>query len=253
MGNKAYFANARELGGYHNIQGKKIKPHCLYRSGNLLGMNKKEKELFDTLEIEHIVDFRSNEEVSVHPYPIPNGCKYVHESALHTKEGLENFYFFMLINETSTYEDILNASRFVREGYKELPFHNKAFKKVFDLMLTSERGILFHCSSGKDRTGVMAALILKMLDVDEKIIMDDYLESNRNILKGTLRHAEELGFSGKKKETLIYCCSVHKELLSSSFKEILKKYTTWSSYFKQEYDLDETKIKFLKSKYLIDE
>lgn len=245
-----HITNFRELKAYPTKDHKTMIAGKLYRSGNLNNLNTADWEQLKALHIQDIVDFRSKEEKREHPYNIIENINYHDCVALHTREGLENFYFFMLINADSSPEDVLQASRFVREGYKELPFHNKAYKKVFDLMLSSDQAILFHCSSGKDRTGLMAALILKLLDVEDELIMQDYLLSNEKVMANTICHVQELGFVGEVKDALIYCCSVHKELLQSSFDEILKRYHDWNEYFKQEFDIDEGQIQILKKKYL---
>ena len=68
------------------------------------------------------------------------------------------------------------------------------------------------------------------------------MRSNDYVMSNAIAHAEELGFCGKEKETLVYCCTVHEELLRSSWEEVLKKYSDWDSFFYQEYGLDEKKI-----------
>lgn len=242
--------NFRELGGYTAIDNRVVVSDKLFRSGNLNSLNDADWQYFKSLSIKDVIDFRSLEEKNEHPYTLIDNVNYHDCVALHTAQGLENFYFFMLINEHSSCDDVMRASQFVREGYLELPFNNNAFAKVFELMLESDDGILFHCSSGKDRTGIMAALILKALNVDDETIIKDYLISNDRIMKNTIKHAEELGFTGEVKDTLIYCCSGHRELLESSFNEILKRYNDWNEYFEKEYQLDEKKLKLLRDKFL---
>lgn len=243
--------NFRELGGYSSIDGRVVVKDKLFRSGNLNNLNTEDWAYFQSLKIKDVIDFRSYEEKQEHPYALIDSCQYHDNVALHTKEGLENFYFFMLINKNSSKQEVLDASKFVREGYKQLPFQNKAFAKVFEIMQTSNDGILFHCSSGKDRTGVMAALILKLLDVEDTIIMKDYLLSNEKVRQQTLKHCEALGFTGEVKDALMYCCSVHKELLASSFIEILKRYKDFNEYFRKEFGLNDEKIQMLRNKYLM--
>ena len=57
-----------------------------------------------------------------------------------------------------------------------------AYKQLFQLIKEKD-GILFHCGSGKDRTGLFAALLLKLFDCDEKTIYADYLYSNKSVEK----------------------------------------------------------------------
>ncbi len=53
--------------------------------------------------------------------------------------------------------------------------------KIFKLMIASEGTVLFHCTAGKDRTGVVAMLLLKLAEVDEATIIEDYAASYQNL------------------------------------------------------------------------
>lgn len=57
-------------------------------------------------------------------------------------------------------------------------------------------------------------------------------------------------FTGVVKETMIYVCSVHEELLQSAFTAILQRYESFDMYFEKEYGLNETKREFLRKKYV---
>lgn len=243
--------NFRCIGG-NVLHHKRIKKGKLYRSGNLFDVHKEDIEEMRHLGIRYIVDLRSDEECCENPYELPSDFHRFHVSALHTRDGLENFYFFMLIDKNSSSEEIRNAASFVHEGYRVLPFHNEAIQVILDLMERDAGAILFHCSSGKDRTGVIAALLQKLLGVGDTDIMEDYMRSNDYVMSSAIAHAEELGFCGKEKETLVYCCTVHEELLRSSWEEVLKKYSDWDSFFYREYGLDEKKRTHLRSLYVED-
>ena len=52
--------------------------------------------------------------------------------------------------------------------------------EIFKIMLASKGTVLFHCTAGKDRTGVLAMLLLKLADVDEETIINDYAASYQN-------------------------------------------------------------------------
>ena len=58
----------------------------------------------------------------------------------------------------------------------------KAYRHFFDVLLENSdegRSVLFHCSAGKDRTGMGAVYLLTALGVDEATIRRDYLASNK--------------------------------------------------------------------------
>ena len=57
-----------------------------------------------------------------------------------------------MITKKSTKEEVYNSAGFIRKGYKIMPFDNLAYKQLFQLIKEKD-GILFHCGSGKDRTG----------------------------------------------------------------------------------------------------
>ena len=55
----------------------------------------------------------------------------------------------------------------------------EGFKQFFKTLLNNDNCILWHCSLGRDRCGMATALLLKLLDVDEESIIEDYLYTNQ--------------------------------------------------------------------------
>ena len=55
-------------------------------------------------------------------------------------------------------------------------------KTIIDTIMNAESKVLYFCTAGKDRTGVVSALILKRLGVRDEIIVDDYMESKDNLM-----------------------------------------------------------------------
>ena len=243
------FENMRCLLG-KTSDGKTIIKNKIFRSDRLNNLSEEDFQTLKELGIKYIIDLRSEEEVQNDPYLVPKHFIYEHISALKTKSGIENFYFLSLLSEASTPEDVYEVSTFVREGYKVLPFQNNAYKRIFELLLTTEEGILYHCSSGKDRTGLISALIQILLGVDHKLILDDYLLSNDNLRPNFKKSLSEYNIPKDTLEMIYYCCEVHIELLQSSFDEILKKYDNIDCYFEKEYGLTKEKITLLRNKYL---
>ena len=71
-------------------------------------------------------------------------------------------------------KDIPEKEEFVSKSYIEMLTLQKEIKKIFEILSKSDR-IIYFCNAGKDRTGVITALILKLLGVSEKDIIDDYM------------------------------------------------------------------------------
>lgn len=58
-------------------------------------------------------------------------------------------------------------------------------KLVFETMAAAPGGVLFHCTYGRDRSGVVAALLLRALGVSRADVMADYSRTAANGLGGT--------------------------------------------------------------------
>jgi len=119
--------------------------------------------------------------------------------------------------------------------------------KIFELFLESKHGILFHCSAGKDRTGVVAAITEYALGFDKEAIYKDYLLTNENPLYYKVI-AER--YQGEQKEAFLANYAARKEYLDATFDEIDKLYGSVDCFLKEICELDESKISKLRDKYL---
>lgn len=54
--------------------------------------------------------------------------------------------------------------------------------KIIDIILNADTGVMYFCAAGKDRTGVVSALLLRRLGISDDIIIDDYMKSKENLL-----------------------------------------------------------------------
>ena len=237
--------NFRDIGGFVNEDGCQVKYGCFYRSSPIRLDTPKKKENFKKLKIQAILDFRSDDEVRGCPDDVLEGVSYYHRSAIHDKEYDSNFDMGALLKDDNANE----LSTYMKRIYVQLPFDNEAYKTMFDLMLDKKTPFVFHCSAGKDRTGIGAYLILKTLGVSDDVIIDDYMMSNvylyeRN--KSVIAHYEDMP-----KADEIF--GVIKENLLFTMKAIAAKYGDFKTYLKEEYDIDEKKIEMLKDTYLYKE
>lgn len=63
-------------------------------------------------------------------------------------------------------------------------------EKIVGTILRAETGVLFFCSAGKDRTGVVSAVLLKRLGFDDGEIIADYMETKSNLMPFLLEYSE---------------------------------------------------------------
>ena len=174
-----YVKNFRDLGGVKTVDGRTVKSKMLYRGATLKKLTEKDVKLLkDEYKLSTIIDLRTKKEAEEQPDISVEGVNYIHmpvlteaavgvshEKKVHSFSSLklmppmQDMYVNMVKGETLN--NVVNI-----------------MKKVLSLK-DEEYAVLFRCTVGKDRTGILAALILSFLGVDRDTIVCDYLISNR--------------------------------------------------------------------------
>ena len=93
--NRITIPNFRRVAG-KTADGRNIRNHMLYRSGAPIPITVQDINGMRECGIRHIVDLRSDEECCAHAYQLSDAFVSHHMSALKTRDGLENFYFFII-------------------------------------------------------------------------------------------------------------------------------------------------------------
>ena len=163
--------NLRELGGIRTTSGREVKRGLLYRSATLAELSAPQLAAMRGLQIRAIVDLRHNSEREVHPTPWQDmGCEH-YWCEDHQPHG-------------GSLQDILDdekvttavARDIMIRAYQTLPYGSaKSLRQLFLTLATREGPTLFHCTAGKDRTGIAAALVLSALDVPRDAIVADFV------------------------------------------------------------------------------
>lgn len=165
--------NIRELGGYQNIQGIEIKRQRFVRSASLCEITSKGVDVLVNMGVDCIIDLRSLSEARNMPDRI----------AAH--EAFKHYHIPMLDNIRSNISAQIKLSfhQSLAEMYQHiLDDSQESIKAVFTILADKQhRSILFHCTGGKDRTGVIAMLLLGLARVDEETIIEDYAWSQHLI------------------------------------------------------------------------
>jgi len=126
--------------------------------------------------------------------------------------------------------------------------HIKDFKPFFDEIAKDKSVVLFHCTAGKDRTGLASALFLHILDVSDEEIMKDYLRSNEAIAKTDLDKYKTYGIS---EERMALLMGVKAPYLEVSWNNIIKKYGSIDKMLATEFGITENVKNEIKKKYLV--
>ncbi len=243
--------NFRDLGGYRNRYGEYIRKDCIFRGASLDKVTEEEMVCMEQqLGIRYILDYRDEEEASLAPdLPFPNAVRERISALLVQDAVKEGFDFGSMMKGEMTLEKLNFMVDYVRDGYRSMPFDNPAYHRLFELLLRGDGHVYFHCTAGKDRTGVASFLIMMALGIREEDAMQDYLLSNQYLRKFNESLAKQLKIPEEIKklaEPLLY---VQKENLMTSIEAIKERYASYEAFLEQEYGLDEGKRKQLRVLY----
>jgi protein-tyrosine phosphatase len=248
--------NFRELGGLKAADGKNVKKGCFYRSGMLCTFSPDELEEVKRLGIKVVLDFRSRSEAEEKPDPPLPGARYFNICALLNENGEEMKFAPGDINHL--FEDgvdmVEECNRMVDVMYANMAFDNAAFRKLFSEIENGSVPVLFHCSAGKDRTGVAAMLILLMLGADEKTALDDYELTNvyrKDAIDDLMRRNQDKIKSNPEARTAFTMMEgVTRRAGELVIERIKQRYGGFERYFEAEYGLDGERIDYLREMYL---
>ncbi|WP_125580783.1 tyrosine-protein phosphatase [Levilactobacillus cerevisiae] len=172
--------NFRDLGGYQASDGRVTKWHTLLRTAHLANLTDEDYQQLEDLGVGLVVDLRSTAEVSQFPDRM-GAMKVVHLPVFdydETESAASNEELQRLFERNGRW----GYHRMMRV-YRRLvgnPHAQKAYHDFFQLLLAwhGKSGVIFHCSAGKDRTGMAAVYLLRALGVSPDTVLADYLMTN---------------------------------------------------------------------------
>lgn len=172
----AGIVNARDLGGFAAAGGRRVVTGRLFRAGSLHEMTDADRAILDALGVRVVVDLRTDLERARHPYTWSGD---VVRAPLVTEDLVRSVHarFAAGIITDAELEDWWTPAGVFRAPEE----HAATIGAIFRTLLGSDHGILFHCRTGKDRTGLVAALILSALGVSHEDVMADFLLSNEGL------------------------------------------------------------------------
>lgn len=156
--------NFRSLGGYASKFGGNTRDGRLFRADSLENLTDADVRTVRALGVRASIDLRSS-------YEIDRAA-----SKLADTEGLAYYNVPLLDDVHSRPQDGMAFPSSMGEMYIHLlDGAQGSILKVFDILdQYSDAGVVFHCTAGKDRTGIIAALLLDLLGVDRVEIVRDY-------------------------------------------------------------------------------
>ena len=168
-------SNLRDLGGWQVMDGRRVRFGRVFRSATLANLTEADVAAVRALGLRTVCDLRGVREAAQRPSRLPEGAERV---ALPIEPTVGASLADLMRREQATGEDVVDLLKRAYLDYVSTYLHR--YSEMFDLLLQPERqALLFHCSAGKDRTGIGAALVLTALGASRQTIMDDYVATDR--------------------------------------------------------------------------
>ena len=186
------------------------------------------------------------------PDYVPDGARLVQICGLRDATGQE--IDFSPNDIQRLVQSVPAGTNLTQLMYRQMLTGNKAFKELFRALEAGETPILFHCTSGKDRTGVAAMLILLALGASDETICADYARTNlcraAEIEKAMADHAAEIAADPAQKMRWQSSAGVDPETAPFVLRTIRQDYGSAESYLEAEYGLTPARLMRLRRMYL---
>lgn len=219
--------NFRDLGGAPVGQASVAKGR-VFRADGLAQLTDRSREELTRLGITTVLDLRDIGERSKRPDAI---------------DGLDVDYIELPVFEDRFFPAAPPTPEEMRELAETtgLDLTDRSLRRIYDYLIDHfgprlalavdtianrcESGIVFHCSAGKDRTGLVAAFVLDLLGVDREDVLDDYTVTEDHLggafLESILRNYSDAGISGNLVET---ATAAPRELLAGILDSLTRTY-----------------------------
>jgi protein-tyrosine phosphatase len=162
--------NFRDLGGYETADGRTVRWNVLYRSDTLHRFTASDLDTFNSLGLRTVIDLRSATEID--DYGRLEGAD--DELTWHHVPMLDKVKLAPRDDQDSP--PLVPTPMAPGEGYVYIvETFGDSVASVFSLLAGDALPAVFHCTAGKDRTGIVAAMLLDVLGVDDEIIASDYV------------------------------------------------------------------------------
>ena len=174
--------NFRDFGGYPTNDGRRVRTDLLFRSGDFAQCHDADRGILDKLGVTLVADLRRSNERTRDPAQWPAKSVQV---LIDDDTGIdaEPPHIAFLASTNLTAESV---DAFMRGTYCDLPYLDRhlrlfgAFLRGMDAMPNGSAALV-HCAHGKDRTGILVAIVLAILGVSDELILDDYELTNQSV------------------------------------------------------------------------
>ena len=232
-------SNFRDLGGYVGHESRPLKWRKIFRSDHLAALDHQDLAQLKALGIARSFDFRGVQESQAQFYEWPDIQRHSLSIEPTVVQRLQAQH---LTGKPLTAADALDAMQTTYRDFVRSDSHR--FAQLFEHLLDKPDPLLFHCTAGKDRTGLAAALVLSALGVSEADIWRDYLLTNQ------LYKRNSTGVTTLSPDVLKIVWEVQESFLKASLDEIHAQHGSVQNYLERKLGITPAARAKLHSLYL---
>ena len=175
--------NFRDIGGYPTTDGGHTRWGQVFRSARLDETSDADLERIRALGISKVFDLRTQGEVDTNPNRLPHDVELVH-MPMSSQVAMPKGLFERIIDG-----DITSYTKAdMAEGYLRMLESFTGYLATMVQAVADGEKVLFHCTAGKDRTGIAAMTMLALADVADSHVLDDYEISAQHQPEGRVEH-----------------------------------------------------------------
>lgn len=252
--------NIRDLGGMAAADGRRIVSGRLVRCGNLSELSEQDRIAFISLA-EAVVDFRTDGERGEKPDIVMPGIRYYNIPILDSltagitrEEAADQDIFARFGSEPAKARQYMCD---MYHAFAESDFATDQYARFIRLLMEPrEKAVVWHCTAGKDRVGIGAAIIEQILGVTWDDVIDDYLATNEYLKEDVAFLTEFVKAQAGdgcliSDEALRYLFAAHRDYIEEYYHTIDSKYGSFSCFLRDGLKLTGNDIHILQSRYLI--
>lgn len=237
--------NFRDLGGYATQDGHHVKWKEIYRSADISKLSDSDLAIVKARAIVDVVDLRGVGESGRAPDRLNPGTGYI----LCPAGSDQDLAAWMKQISTLT----SGGDSMMVVYYSNTAFLAARYKPFFGKLLEvpGDKALLFHCTAGKDRTGIGAALLLYALGVPYATIVNDYVATNYYRSQDNQQRIQQMTqVMHVNQQVASDLMAAKKQYLDATFDAINKQYGSVDNFLKTQIGLDDAKLQTLRTKYL---
>jgi len=226
--------NFRDLGGYPALDGRRTRWRRLFRADSLADLTPGDLERLATLGLRTLIDFRLAEERQLKPNRLPQG------DGIHSIElGFvpEGTLQMLSLVKSGAIESSEVERRVIAQYRRFCVDHHEEYRRMFEIAGARESyPLLIHCTSGKDRTGYGAALVLLSLGVPREVVLDDY-----GLTNNYQRAVPQLLGSDTPEAVARILVAAQSKYLEAALEEIDRVYGSFDAYLNRALGVDSSR------------